>query len=289
MIFVDRSRVPEPVELQKAREAELELAKKHFEAGKPAKDFKFTAYGLEAVRTAINELFHYKCAYCETNYGAGQPVDVEHYRPKGRVVVSRKPRQEILGYWWLAARWDNLLGSCIFCNRPNKLETASGGGSATLGKSDLFPLIDEARRAQKEGDESGEAALLINPCECDPERYIAFVLQDGRWIAQPRAIDIESVEHQRARTTIDVIGLDRKYLVEKRTERVMDMLALAEVAKNAHEAIALDPSGPTVSVHRANRDIMIKLIKEAIAPEAHWSAAVKAAVRPKLAEMGLTV
>ena len=40
-------------------------------------------YGHSHVRAALEELFHWKCAYCEQSLP--EQWDVEHYRPKGRV------------------------------------------------------------------------------------------------------------------------------------------------------------------------------------------------------------
>jgi hypothetical protein len=87
--------------------------------GDPAKwTFKFSAYGLPEVKSALAELFHGKCAYCETSYDASQPMDVEHWRPKAQVEsVEGKTKP---AYYWLAASWENLLPCCIDCNRRRK-------------------------------------------------------------------------------------------------------------------------------------------------------------------------
>lgn len=41
-------------------------------------------YSGDDIRASLEELFHRKCAYCETII-AGATWDVEHFRPKGRV------------------------------------------------------------------------------------------------------------------------------------------------------------------------------------------------------------
>src|SRR5688572_13150422 len=76
--------------------------------------FEFKAYGDELLRNALNQHYGYKCAYCETFYGASQPVAVEHYRPKGEVIDGDERVRP--GYYWLAANWENLLPSCTDCN-----------------------------------------------------------------------------------------------------------------------------------------------------------------------------
>src|SRR5258708_1947390 len=69
------------------------------------------------------ELFHGKCAYCESKPQAVSTGDVEHYRPKAKVKEdSRHP-----GYYWLAYDITNLLPSCESCNR-------------NFGKMSQFPV-----------------------------------------------------------------------------------------------------------------------------------------------------
>jgi len=123
---VNRSSVPAPLCLvakDKKGKTEYQRAKAHQAAAKRAKNaktpqkpkpsFEYSAYKKGEVKRALATLFHGKCAYCETFYSASSPVDVEHYRPKGSVDgVKDHP-----GYWWLAMRWENLLPSCIDCNR----------------------------------------------------------------------------------------------------------------------------------------------------------------------------
>src|SRR5712671_4895281 len=66
--------------------------------------FEFKVYGDDLLRAALNEQYKYKCAYCETFYGATQPVAVEHYRPKGEILEGNVRVQP--GYYWLAATGD---------------------------------------------------------------------------------------------------------------------------------------------------------------------------------------
>src|SRR3954464_1089354 len=92
-----------------AAAAERGAADKYYNAEPPPTvSMTFSVYGEDEVKDRLNELFGYKCAYCETDFGPAMPVDVEHYRPKGRVVG---PAGNLLfpGYWWLASTWSNLL------------------------------------------------------------------------------------------------------------------------------------------------------------------------------------
>jgi hypothetical protein len=78
-----RVRLPEPPqELVDKGAVELEKARAHFgNAANAGKPFAFGAYKLGPVKDALNATFGFKCAYCESFFGATQPLDVEHFRP----------------------------------------------------------------------------------------------------------------------------------------------------------------------------------------------------------------
>jgi hypothetical protein len=124
------------------------------------------------------ELFHGKCAYCETVISSNQPGDVEHYRPKGRIrdadgkilrVRLNDADSEHPGYWWLAYDWCNLLPSCIDCNRRR------WHGDASLGKADVF-VVRGNRAVLPQDDISLENPLLLDPSKpgFDPQRHFEF-------------------------------------------------------------------------------------------------------------------
>src|SRR3954447_2489624 len=62
-----------------------------------AEGFKFEAYRLEVVKEALETTFHFKCAYCDSEYSAVENVRIEHFRPKGR--VDREGLKPIPGYY----------------------------------------------------------------------------------------------------------------------------------------------------------------------------------------------
>ena len=187
MRFVDRKAVAEPEILQapftrgrKKGLSELDdvtdfMARKA--AGEATGSYTFLRYKEDAVTEALEALFFRKCAYCESAYDIVQPVDVEHYRPKGAVGGAEGHD----GYWWLAMDWRNLLPSCIDCNRRRGQRIAGPAGATDVnaGKQTLFPLRDPTRRwadsaAQGEDDGSGEGRLLLDPTRDDPALHLAF-------------------------------------------------------------------------------------------------------------------
>ncbi len=195
MISVNRALEDEPTSLHKKfstdDKTEFERAKAHIIDGTSEKSFEFSRYKSADVKRALDNLFHGKCAYCESFYAKTQPVDVEHYRPKGAVEGT-----EHTGYWWLAMDWENLLPSCIDCNRrrnqrtpkPDQqgsmvLLTSKGdfarGKSFNTGKQSAFPLATNSPRAEwdktkKSEDVSGEQRLLLDPTRDPPENHLVF-------------------------------------------------------------------------------------------------------------------
>jgi len=246
MIHVDRNRIPAPeiltAPLGTGRQ-ERDKAIKFFKVKKNAqKSFKFKAYGDASIRDALNELFHFKCAYCESKYGATQPVDVEHFRPKSAFIfdgTSKKP-----AYYWLAADWDNLLPSCIDCNRKRK-QQIPGQPPQLLGKKDEFPIDNERRRAKHPGKEVNEKRLLLNPCLDQPEQHLEFVLSEpGGEVLVRSKTTRRRVESPMGRESIRVYALQRKGLVEARRDRMILIRARFKTITSLLELLDDDPGNP---------------------------------------------
>ena len=242
----------------KKGKTELELAKDHIEAGKSG-SFDYKRYKEDAVRDALEEMFARKCAYCESAYDIVQPVDIEHFRPKNAVEsVDDHP-----GYWWLAMDWENLLPSCIDCNRrrdqklPKKLGetllemTHQRTVIAAAGKRAIFPVEDEAKRwtcldDQLDDDGTEEGRLLLDPTRDDPAEHLAFCVDstdagglvyarrskpagtgfvaDAETAPDALAEQAESAGASRRGTaSIHIYGLNRNGLVQARVRLMRDM------------------------------------------------------------------
>lgn len=184
---------------------------------KREKSFEFSAYGELSVRQALEQLFNHKCAYCESRYAGTQPVDVEHWRPKGKV-DPEEGEDNIdfnYGYYWLAANWDNLLPSCIDCNRKRTHKIESDGMTRTVGKGNRFPLAPGCRRAASPGDEQGELPLLLNPYTDDPEQHLEF-LDVG--VVRPKLDEQSRKPSAKGRASVETYALNRTALVQERRE-----------------------------------------------------------------------
>jgi uncharacterized protein (TIGR02646 family) len=168
---------------------------------------KFTVYSRPQIRESLTALFAGKCAYCESTYAATQPVDVEHYRPKAAVAEAKNH----LGYYWLAADWENLLPSCIDCNRVREQTAEKKSGMS--GKGTRFPLLQESTRMRGPQDPKREKPLLLNPCDDNPEAFLQF---NESGLVRPKARS--GPDRKRAKASIAIYGLNRIGLVSSRRE-----------------------------------------------------------------------
>lgn len=190
-------------------------------------------YRHESVKVALEELFHRKCAYCETPLSE---VDwqVEHFRPKGRVAE----RPDHPGYYWLAYTWQNLYPACVPCNQSRQDKPTWGDPvtGTSAGKADQFPVEDEAQRVMDPaGVLADEGPLLLDPCTDDPENSLRYTPLGE--------IDFPSGD-SRAETSIRVFHLTRRRLRDRRKqhiELVVILLKRLQDFKNlGHRAIAVE-------------------------------------------------
>jgi uncharacterized protein (TIGR02646 family) len=94
-------------------------------------------YKHENIKDALIEMFHGKCAYCESDITHIDYGHIEHFRPKGTPA-----------YYELAVDWDNLLLACGRCNGPEN-------------KGTKFPLVDKG-------------GPLVNPVKEEPTTHLRF-------------------------------------------------------------------------------------------------------------------
>jgi uncharacterized protein (TIGR02646 family) len=174
--------------------------------------FEFKAYRLDAVKQHLEAAFHSKCAYCDSDYSVVAVVQVEHFRPKGR--VDREGLRPLSGYYWLAGEWSNLLPSCGRCNSRKRDFIPALNRVVTVGKANWFPLWDEGKRATGPGDETKEYPLLLNPCRDNPEKFLAF---DADGMVEP-APGLGRRDLAKATSSIHILGLGRKGLVDARRD-----------------------------------------------------------------------
>jgi len=180
----------------------------------PGADVKLRDDLYKAAMPFLLKLSRQKCAYCESIITATQPGDVEHYRPKGRI---RDAQGRIVkttrfaegsdhpGYWWLAYCWENLLPSCIDCNRRRRHPEPAD----LAGKADYFE-VSGVRAELPDDCLEDEKAMLLDPAEpgFDPDEHFEFH-EDGT--IKPTT--------ERAKYTCKLLGLNlRESLVAERRQ-----------------------------------------------------------------------
>ncbi len=119
MISIDKTKIDKPAVFDNTviQTKLLDIKDKE----KPGKDIN-SLYNHDTVRTALNELYNNKCAYCEGIANSAQFTSrIDHYRPKNGIKNIKNHK----GYWWLGYEWTNLLPTCEKCN---------------IKKSNQFPL-----------------------------------------------------------------------------------------------------------------------------------------------------
>jgi uncharacterized protein (TIGR02646 family) len=250
MIRVDRSRVPEPAALAATRKGKTERQRVLAEyrswlaaqqGSQKASLFsyrKFNAYRHRDVKEALAQLFHGKCAYCESRYAGTQPVDVEHWRPKAEVheIDPQTGAERVVqGYFWLASTWSNLFPSCIDCNRSRDQIDYTTKATMRLGKANQFP-VEKGGRFGPPGDGSEDSTgtekpLLLNPCDDDPQVHLRFA--DGV-VVPASAGDEKAIQSirvyalNRADLAIDRLGVQR--LIEQRLRTIETLVEMVDGA-----------------------------------------------------------
>jgi len=230
MIKIERPKGSIPHGLAKSAAKELRSNRK---ALKNKQKLKFDAYSSDAVKQALAKIFGRKCAFCESLLMGNQPGDIEHYRPKGNVVVVdpvTNAKATVPGYYWLAAKWTNLLVACADCNRPRRQADLDGGGRV-MGKSNFFPVEDEKFRAAGPKGIGREVPLLLNPCVDDPTEHLEF-LHDGR----VQAVKVAGEPSPKGVATIHYCGLARLELLQMRARHRRIVMAAIRHTVAALEA-----------------------------------------------------
>lgn len=164
------------------------------------------------LKPQLAKLFNYKCWYTEAPQ-AGTDVDVDHYRPKGRVAELRTQGNSHPGYWWLAFKPKNYRYSCIVANRRRRdVDTAHTGG-----KADHFPIADELQRAWCSNDDcDNEQPDLLDPCKATDTALLTFK-DDGEAMERYDSATHPRL-HRRAKTSINYYHLNHTDFVRARQD-----------------------------------------------------------------------
>ncbi len=173
-------------------------------------EIKSDIYGDTSVKKVLKKAQNNKCCFCQKDqvdeYGA-----VEHFRPKHGYQKSKTDILNKPGYYWLGYNWENLFFVCNVCN--------------TSYKGNLFPLLDESKRAKSHNDDiSEESPLILDPSgKRDPRKHIYF------------ENNLVSGKTRFGKKTIEVCGLYREDLDILRAKLISDItVRIAVILRRKH-------------------------------------------------------
>lgn len=261
MIRVDRSLVPVPESLtsERAARARARIAKiiESPELREQTR-IEFLPELWEAARRSLFELFHEKCAFCESGLSPKRVTVVHHFRPRQGATDMSGARDHAY-YAWLAYEWDNLLISCQECVARIAENPRQGDwfGMRAGTRAPLMSSVEQCREV--------EQPVLIDPSFEEPSKDIAFEL-DGRCVAiTPRgAINIE------------LHLLDRPDLVRERAATARNVRELCEAWQKS--AVYEGDVGPQ----------LLDEIREAISGQQPFTAVARVAFNRFVEEAGWT-
>jgi uncharacterized protein (TIGR02646 family) len=192
--------------------------------------------------SALRTVFRDKCGYCETPLGLSE-AEIDHFRPKGGA-VNLNGEKSPEHYWWLAYEWKNLYSACREC---------------VVAKGNKFPVKGERTGIDTDWTEvQREKPMLLDPCADDPEQHLVFS-DEG----------LITATTERGEVTIDVLGLNRVMLVERRRSEIVSIqrVLLSSFVRMigdeaATKTILLDLLSPSRPFAAASRQYIHRWIRE---------------------------
>lgn len=177
-------------------------------------------WGSAELLEALQNIVGNKCWYSEV-YLEGADPNVDHFRPKGRVVeidneTLEKTGNVSQGYWWLAFEPMNYRLSSMHSNQ-RRVDTDTEGG-----KSDFFPLEGQRAAEYTAWGLIAEEILPFDPCSAIDVARMWFE-PDGNpgyseWRREPTEI-----EQRRMKATIWLFHLNKKEIAMRRADSVEDI------------------------------------------------------------------
>ena len=195
MIYVDRSAYPIPKELASPRaDAAREQVARVLTSSKERLEqtrIRFEPTIWHAAKSTLLELFHGKCAYCETKIYEPEVAEVQHFRPKDGIEDLDGKRSHYY-YAWLTYDWENLLIACPDCYR-----FVDGKFPVKGERARLFASVAECRDT--------EDYMILDPCFDRPGQHLSFNQLGVCW-----------ARTERGQLTINILHLNRDRLCAER-------------------------------------------------------------------------
>ncbi|MDD5169279.1 MAG: hypothetical protein PHN75_10710, partial [Syntrophales bacterium] len=220
MIYINPRDIDfDPAWEAKARELTKELLKKKPEERAAFIDSKRAeTWGNKALLESLRGVVGNKCWYSEVPLDGADP-NVDHFRPKGRVVeidhsTLEKTGDISSGYWWLAFEPKNFRLSCMHSNQRRVDENTEGG------KWDFFPVEGARGLEGTEWDLIEEAVLPFDPCS-GTDMALLWFSSDGTPTLKNGSPSAEEI--MRLKVTVWLFHLDKKEIAQTRRNTVIDI------------------------------------------------------------------
>ncbi|WEJ14050.1 HNH endonuclease family protein [Sinorhizobium prairiense] len=254
--------------------------------GSPAVGTKFNAYSHKSVRDALQDMFHNKCAYCESQIAGSQDTDIEHYRPKGAVTEAAGHGVTHHGYWWLAMNWTNLVLSCMHCNQRRRQLILEAGmteeqvralieadRTVSVGKLDSFPTEDSVWVTSHNCDVTMEKPLLIDPTRVDPDLHLEWVLNEEFSTVRARN------SSPAGDASIRIYGLNRRRLTEDRMKKLLLLRISGNKALAVLNRAATAPDDAVAAVLQESAFDHLEVLRNHCADDQPFAGLARAYVR----------
>ena len=209
----NKNKIPESLKSQKCKDNLKEVIDLSDPEHKGKIKPKF--YGASDVLEKLKNLYHNKCAYCET---LEPEFEIEHYRPKKRVSEDLANHK---GYYWLAYEWTNLLPACHDCNKNGVKENHFPIEGTRKYEPKLLQNSEIDFSANKLTSQylEDEKPLFLNPemPDFDPFYYFKFDKTGFFEAKQPE----NTFGYRQAEKTIGIVKLNREKLYYYRREKIL--------------------------------------------------------------------
>jgi len=212
-------------------------------AAKDGDLYKSGDYAPKSVKNKLEEIYHKKCGYCESKIKHAAALQVEHYRPKAKVIEDKIHQ----GYYWLGMEWSNLLLACPSCNNQG----AKGNKFPIQGNrvynpipNLLEPFFERNTLLANNLPLIAERPLLLNPELCNPR--IHFYFDEDATLYGKTA---------EGRETINICKLNRDDLVGNRQNKQLELLSLFEIALEANRRYTLQDGAFNFLLSKAFRKL----------------------------------
>lgn len=262
--------------LDNARDLTRELLNKLPDERSSFIDAKRTeTWGHQDLVNALRQVVGNKCWYSEVSLDGADP-NVDHFRPKGRVVEIDcdsliKTDTISRGYWWLAFEPKNFRLSSQHSNQRRVDEDTDGG------KWDFFPVEGARAPETTEWELIGENVIPLDPCSYSDMSLLWFDPDGKPGLSKP--IDRATpYEVKRIKVTVWLYHLDKK---ETAASRARHIEGIRKDIKNADIAYKLwNPNSNLPNLVQKNRfDNELDKIKTKIADSSIFAGAKRCAVQ----------